>query len=80
MNSLHITERPIYVGKSVEYLVSKCRGTNLILNKFICSSLSNDLPNFSKSLFLFSVNSEIYAVCERWNTLELSFSCLGYVL
>lgn len=76
MNSLHIPiERSIYVAKSVQF-----RGTNLTLNKFICSSFSNNLPNFSKILFIFSVDSEIYAVCESWNTLKISFSCLGYIV
>lgn len=75
-NSLHIsTETDIYVGKSIEF-----RGTNLILNRFICLSFSNDLSNFSKILFIFSVNAEIYAVCESWHTLKISFSCLGYVV
>lgn len=76
MNGLHIsTEIDIYVGKSVQF-----RGTNLKLNKFICSSFSNDLPNFSKILFIFSVNAEIYAVCESWHTLKISSSCLGYIV
>lgn len=76
MNSLHITiDTPIYVGESVEY-----RGTNLKINKFICSSFSNDLPTFSKILLIFSVNSEIYAICESWNTLKISSSCLGYIV
>jgi len=76
MSNLHIaTDKLIYVSKSVEF-----QGTNLILNKFICSSLSEDLPNFSKILLIFSVDSEIYAVCERWNTLTISSSCLGYIV
>lgn len=76
MNNLQVSiESYIYVGKSVEF-----RGTNLILNKFVCSSFSDDLPNFSKILFIFSANFEIYAVCESWNTSKISFSCLGYIV
>lgn len=49
VSNLHITsDKFIYVGKSVEF-----QGNNLMVNKFICTSLSEDLPNFSKILFIF---------------------------
>lgn len=72
VNNLHIT--------SDKFIYVEFQGTNLMLNKFICSSLSEDLPNFSKILFIFSVDSELYAICECWNILKISSSCLGYIV
>lgn len=65
----------IYVGKSVEL-----RGASLTLNKFLCTSIIDDLPRFGKVLLFFSNNSEVYVICEMFETKSISSSCLGYIL
>lgn len=70
-----LKESIISVGKSVEF-----RGTELILNKFICSSFFNNLLVFGKTLLFFSFQSQIFVICELWKTLGVSPSCLGYLV
>lgn len=65
----------IYIGKSVQL-----RGATLVLNKFICTSLCNDLPVFCKTLLFFSYNNESYSICQAFKTIKISSSCLGYVI
>lgn len=65
----------IYVGKSVQF-----RGTNLRLNKFICTSFSEKFPNFDKTKLFFSVNSTIFVLYESWSTIDISPLNLGYII
>lgn len=62
-------------GKSVLY-----KGAKLALNKFICTSYSDNLPVFGKTSLYFSANAEVYAVGESFNTLGISENCLGYII
>lgn len=74
--SLNITRNTfIYIGKSIQF-----RGVNLILNKFICISLSEKFPNFGKTKLFFSINSTVYVLFERWNTIDISPINLGYII
>lgn len=65
----------IYVGKSVPF-----RDTNLILNKFICTSFSEKFPNFGKTKLFFSINSTIFVLYENWSTVDISSLNLGYII
>lgn len=65
----------IYVGKSVQF-----RGTNLRLNKFICTSFSEKIPNFDKAKLFFSVNSTIFVFYESWSIIDISPLNLGYII
>lgn len=65
----------VCTGTLVEF-----KGATLRLNKYICSSITNDLPVFKKILFFFSVDSGVYCVCEDYRTLGVSSRCTGYVI
>ena len=65
----------IYIGKSIQF-----RGENLILNKFICTSFSENFPNFGKTKLFFSINSKIFVLYESWSTVAISPLNFGYII
>lgn len=65
----------IYVGKSMKF-----RNTNLILNKFICTSFSKKFPNFGKTKLFFSINSTLFVLCESCTSVNISAQNFGYII
>ncbi|CAG5073921.1 Protein of unknown function [Cotesia congregata] len=68
-------EIKITVGKRIKFM-----GSELLKNKFICTTFSNNLPIFSRSVLFFSIYDELFVICESWKTIDISTSCLGYLI
>lgn len=65
----------IHVGNRIKH-----ENEHLILQIHIQISSSDKSPNFGKTLSFFSIDSIEYVIYEKWNTLNILSSCLGYVV